>query len=136
VDLRPYPNLWIFMASNILMFGLFCFRLVLDIQLRVMPAFAWLSFLVCLGSLTGILFTGADLATKKQERFQGKVINIEGRIIHVLTTEDRLKRLRINAAWARERLKADQEVEIRLTHYTKMPASITILKDSARMETE
>lgn len=88
MDLRPYPNLWIFMASNLLMFGLFCFRLVLDIQLQVMPAFAWLSFLVCLGSLTGILFTGADLATKKQERFQGKVINIEGRIIHVLTTEN------------------------------------------------
>ncbi|MBE9915828.1 hypothetical protein G8C92_17580 [Paenibacillus donghaensis] len=136
MDLRPYKNLSIFLAANILMFGSFCVRLVLDIQLQLLPVLAWLSFLVCLGSLTGILFVGADLVTRKQDCFQGKVINKEGRIVHILTTEDRLKRLRLNQTWVRERLEADQRVEFRLTHFTKMPVSISILEPPAQKEME
>ncbi|MWV45840.1 hypothetical protein GRF59_19680 [Paenibacillus sp. HJL G12] len=128
MNLYPYKNLTQWFATTLFLLGFCCLQILLQIQMHGNPAIAGMFFVMGLGFVTLAIFIGADLFAKKQVVCEGKVINKENKIVHILTIEEKLKRIRIGQPDVFEKLAANQKVEFTLTHFTKMPVSIRIVE--------
>ncbi len=73
--------------------------------------------------ISALLF---DLITKKEKIVKGKILNIKGRIITIITDKRESKRYKIFKREVREVLEPEQEIEITLTMLTNYPVSIKI----------
>ncbi|MEC0372868.1 hypothetical protein [Paenibacillus chibensis] len=130
MNMHPYQNLTILLILSLNLTGISGIQIMTGIQRHEPSVLALISFLVALGSLAGFLFIVYDMVTRRQDRYEGKIINKEGRSVNILTTENRLKRLRVNLPEVLERLQAEQNVEFKLTHFTRIPVSIHVLAEA------
>ncbi len=129
MKLNPYSSLLVYLILFLNLCWMSGFQIFDSARLHEPSILAWIAFLVALGSLAALFFIIYDMVTRRQDQFEGKIINKEGSVIHILTTEDKLKRLRIHPNGVRDQLLANQIVEFKLTHFTRVPVSIRILKE-------
>ncbi|MCJ8011943.1 hypothetical protein MUG84_09335 [Paenibacillus sp. KQZ6P-2] len=134
MDLHPYKNLTQWFATTLFLIGFCCLQLLLEIQMHGNPVLGVMFLVLGLAFVTSAVFIGADLFTKKQVSSEGRVINKGNKIVHILTTEEKLKRLKISQSDVSEKLAANQRVEFTLTLYTKMPVRIRILERPEEQE--
>lgn len=104
--------------------GLTGWMVVVLIDARMPPLFPFLFFLA---SVSFFVLAGAvaiDLITNKEKLVEGKIVSVEGRIVHVLTEGKKLKRFRISNRTVRERLEAGQHIRLTLVKWTNWPTRI------------
>ena len=130
MGLHPYKNLTQWFASALFGVVFCCLQLVLQIQMHEAPGIAGLFFVLGLIFITISIFIGTDLFSKRQICFEGKVINKEGRVVNVLTTEEKLKQVKITVPEVYGQLEVNQKVEFKLTQIMKMPVSIRIMENA------
>ncbi|SEO36039.1 hypothetical protein [Paenibacillus sp. OV219] len=129
--LKPYKTLLVAIVLCVLQLSLAVFRLFTTNQ-EWMPAFIGFTYflvsLVLFGVLVVLLI---DLLTEARRTIQGRIINKEGKIIHVLRDDGKLGRYRIIVPEVLETLHAEHRVEIVSTNLANIPSRITVVEYQA-----
>lgn len=88
--------------------------------------------------LSGLVFIALmivqiiDYQSTSYDVLHGKILYIEGQIIHVAIDESSaVKRYKINAPEVLQRLQANQRVLLHIAKLTRLPRSIDIMEDSS-----
>ncbi|AZN39314.1 hypothetical protein [Paenibacillus albus] len=126
--LKSHKTLLISSVLCALQLSLAVFRLVTTNQ-EWMPAFiGFIYFLVSLVLFGVLVVLIIDLLTEARRTIQGRIINKEGKIIHVLRDDGKLKRYRIIVPEVLESLHAERRVEIVSTNLANIPSRITVME--------
>jgi len=89
----------------------------------------FINFIVVLSSLSIVIVTIIDLVSDDRRAMRGRIINKEGKIIHILNDDGKLKRYKIMIPEILEQLEADQCVEVLCTKLSKLPCEIRHIRE-------
>ncbi|REE86451.1 hypothetical protein A8990_11060 [Paenibacillus taihuensis] len=128
MHLKPHKTIGLLVVLFAVQFTLAVIRLV-TMDHQMMPAiFGFIFFLACLVLFGLLVVLLIDLLTEARRTIRGRIVKKEGRIIHVLRDDGKLKPYKIIVPDVLEKLHADHRVEIVCTNLANIPSRITVVE--------
>ncbi|MCQ6557236.1 hypothetical protein [Paenibacillus mendelii] len=124
INLKPRKILLILLVICSVQFVLSIIRLIIENHAR---SVGFISFLITAVFLGLAVVITIDLFSRERRIISGKIINKEGKIIHVLSDDGKMQRFKIIVPEVLELLEADQRIEITSTNITNIPSKIILI---------
>lgn len=131
MNIKPTKAMITFLVSNA--FGLAVVGTLLVVHYYLSrPAVFLFLYLLCMAGFIAIISALVyDLLSGRTKTIRGKVIQKEGKIVHLLTDDGKLASVKVHHHAGRERLEPGRHVEIALTKLTDYPVSIHFPEEAA-----